>query len=47
MSDYVGDRECPSCGKISLIENSINTWKCTNKDCSEVFDEEYLDCSEE
>lgn len=37
----VGDRECPSCLNISLIEKSMFVWKCTI--CKEEFDEDYLD----
>lgn len=43
----VGDRECPSCGKVSLIERGLYKWVCTNENCKEEFDEEYLDeCDE-
>lgn len=40
----MGDRKCPACEEISLIENSLTTWKCLH--CHEMFDEEYLDDGE-
>ena len=36
-----GDRECPSCEQISLVECSSTKWKCLT--CEEIFTDEYLD----
>lgn len=45
--EYNFDRECPNCGKMSLVELGKTKWKCMNPDCNEIFDEEFLDYSEE
>lgn len=37
----MGDRECPICGEMSLIEEESNMWICLI--CKEVFNEFDLD----
>jgi ribosomal protein S27AE len=41
----MGDRECPNCEDISLVEHGLTKWKCLI--CGQIFDEEDLDSSEE
>ncbi|MGG1664468.1 hypothetical protein [Brevibacillus sp. NRS-1366] len=41
----MGDRECPICEEDTLIESSLGKWKCLK--CNEVFDEEFLDATED
>jgi ribosomal protein L37AE/L43A len=41
----MGDRECPNCLEDTLVEYGKHKWKCLK--CNEVFDEEWLDDSEE
>jgi len=36
-----GDRECPNCEQMSLLETNLNKWKCEL--CDSEFDEEWLD----
>lgn len=43
--DITGDRECPNCGEVSLIEEGATQWVCLN--CGEIYDEKDLDYSEE
>lgn len=42
---FQGDRECPECEKISLVEYGTHKWRCLN--CGAIFDEDYLDDAEE
>lgn len=39
----MGDRECPKCGKESLIEKGLTTWVCLDPECKEEFDSDDLD----
>lgn len=39
--EFKGDRECPDCGIVSLLEYGNSKWKCLK--CKEIFDEEFLD----
>lgn len=43
----MGDRECPTCVKISLVEIGLIKWKCLNPECGEEFDSDFLDEGEE
>lgn len=39
-----GDRECPECEEITLVENGIRKWECLK--CGSEYDEEWLDLCE-
>lgn len=39
-----GDRECPVCEEITLVEKGITKWECLK--CGKVFDEKLLDGEE-
>lgn len=41
----MGDRECPSCGEMSLLEKGLKKWECLI--CHDVFDEVFLDVMED
>lgn len=45
MNRNIGDRECPECETMSLIEKGSAQWACLN--CKETFDDKYIDCGEE
>lgn len=45
LKEKFGDRECPDCLKESLVEQGLAKWKCLN--CGKVFDEEWLDASDD
>ena len=42
-----GDRICPHCDRMSLLEDGLTTWKCSNPACGEVYTEEELDADVE
>lgn len=37
----VGDRVCPDCNEMSLVEKGLTKWKCLN--CGEEFTTKELD----
>lgn len=41
----LGDRTCPECEKITLIEHGLDKWKCLL--CGKIWDEDWLDESED
>ncbi|AJA41483.1 hypothetical protein AXJ14_gp164 [Geobacillus virus E3] len=45
LINMVGDRECPNCEEISLVEHGLTKWKCLI--CGEIYDEKDLDSDEE
>jgi DNA-directed RNA polymerase subunit RPC12/RpoP len=36
-----GDRICPNCETLNLVEESLTKWKCLK--CQKTYDEEWLD----
>lgn len=41
----VGDRECPECEEVSLVEYGLDRWKCLL--CEKIYNTEWLDGCED